>query len=355
MNQENAAEVLPTAEHQPEVVDAGISEQIDLPMADDDFLSEEESAALIQEHNDALDGVAPKPDVGPNEAEDSEAEAESDDSLDATLVVNDVQEQLEQVIEQGNDATHEPFDGYSSARDFMSNGASISGLVEKLSKPPVKNLQNQVEAAIDGQATQQMVDDRMPLNLGKAAMLTGAYGLAKLSKMLSGGAELIAEPIHAWQVKGAEKKLGEDIQSIDSRLDSFRSQGLLELDNGDLPLTERQEMARQFFAQPGNKAMLSELFDSVDGLRRKARHLIEKSIDRGDSPDEAANRALEPIKRFVDSNERFLESLKIGDETLLEKMDNVMNSLFEMLKQMFARMAQMLGVGANKSAEPRLG
>jgi hypothetical protein len=358
MSQENTAEVLPVAEHQQqEVVEASLSEQFDLPMSDDDFLSEEESAAIIQAHNDALDGVVAKPDEAQDETvvSDAEGNVESSESLDAAEVATDVQAQLDQAMEKGSDAAPEPFDGYSSAREFMSNGASISGLVEKLSKPPVKSLQNQVEAAMDSSAPQQMADDRMQLSLGKAAMLTGAYGLAKLSKMLSGGADLIAEPIHAWQMKGAEKKLGEAIQSMDSRLDSFRSQGLFELDNGDLPLSERQEMARQFFAQPGNKAMLNDLFDSVNGLRRQARQLIEKSIDRGESPDEAANRALEPIKRFADSNEKFLESLKMGDQTLLEKVDNVMNSLFEMLKQMFARMAQMLGVGANKSAEPRLG
>jgi len=351
MSNENTAEAMPEIQIN-EVVDQAPPGQIDL-LDDDEFLQPEESAALIQGHNDSLDGVSTKPeaDVEGGTEEDIDEAAEASESSE---VVADVQAQLEQAIEQAAEAEPEPFDGFASARDFMSNGASLSGLVEKLSKPPVKTLQDQVESAMTNQQ-QPMADERIQMSLGKAAVLTGAYGLAKLSKTLAGGAGFVADQVHTWQMKSAEKKLNETLFSMDSRLHDFRSQGLFELDNGELSLSERQEMARQFFAQPDNKAKLNELFDSVNGLRRQARTLIEKSIDRNESPDEAATRALEPIKRFAESNEKFLESLKMGDVTLLEKVDNVMNSLFEMLKQMFSRMAQALGVGAKKSAEPRLG
>ncbi|MDU4254469.1 hypothetical protein [Pseudomonas sp.] len=340
--------------------DPELGSQFELLGDDDEFMSTEESAALIKEHNDALNGVVEPASVPADSAvqeEVADAQAESPE-----LAADPASESLlEQAIGDGVDAEPDPFDGFKSARDFMTNGGSISGLVEKLNKPPVKAMHSPSELPLDAplhahsQAQAAGADPRVQMGLGQAALMTGAYGLSKLSKLLADGAGMLGEPLHAWQLKKAETKLSSSLSTLDSRLNSFRSLGLSELDNDSLSLSDRQEMARQFFAQPDQKAALNEVFSSVNELRRNARVVMEKSMDRGATAEEAAENALEPLRRFTDANEKFLESLKMGDETMLEKMDNVLNGLFEMLKQMVARITEMLGVGNKQSTEPRMG
>lgn len=329
-----------------------LEQQFDLLSADDEFLSEEESAALIQAHNDALDGgQKPTPDES-----DSAENADSAGAEDEPAEVDDADEiTSETSLDESAQRQPEPYGGHASAREFIANGASLDDFVSQLSKPPVKSLQARVEDALDKPAAAAGADDRVSMGLGKAALLTGGAGLMKLAQLISGGGGMISSGIHSWQLGKADKQLRDAVSGLGIQLDGFRAQGLSELDNGKLSLHERQEMASQFFAKPENKQQLLSMFDEVNTMKQRARGLIEKSIAKGESADAVLERVLEPIKHFTDANEKFLESLKMGNETLLEKLDDTMNSLFELLKQMFARLAQSLGIGGKQSSEPRLG
>lgn len=349
--------------------------------ADNDFLVSEDSAALIQAHNDKLNGrVEPTlSDSGDVADEDLKADPplgdegglESDIEHGEEADADEASEQLiEMALGAGTEDQPKPFDGFSNARDFMANGASLSGLVGKLSKPAAKVEANSgtpsatqasganaapSQAPEDQQQGGPQPEDRVQMSLGRAALLTGAIGLSKLTKVVASGGNIIGDKLHDWQIGSAENKVNQSINSLQSRFADLRGKGLSGLDNPSLSLLDRQEMARQFFAQPENKGALGEMADLINKMGRDARTVIERSMSKGETADDAANRALSPLRRFTEENEKLLESLKDGNETLLEKMDNVMNSLFEMLKQLFTRLAQSMGVGSKPSSGPSMG
>lgn len=327
-------------------------EQIQLFLDDDVLLTDEESEALIKAHNDALDGK-----VESEPGHDIEAVAELDDSGSELSEGDAITE---------NDVLNQPFFGFDNARSFVASGQTMSGIIEGLRKPPVKsvNPQEAVEQGIEGaerQSKAALEDDRINLGLGKAAMLMGGLGLMKLGDMIGSGSGLIGSGIGKLYNMRQERALGAAIGSLDASMEMLRGQGMGQLDDKGVSLADRQSLAKQFFSQPENKAQLDALFDQADKIKQQARLMIDRGIKNGDAPDVVMDRVLEPMRRFTEKNEPFLESIKLGNDTLLDKMDNAMNSLFEMIKQIFQKLAGNLGIGTSAGAgssaasTPRMG
>lgn len=340
-----------------------VEPQIHLSWSVDDFLTDEESEQAIKSHNDALDGPAGKGDEG-DEGDEGDLEVEN-------VIEQESEQALENDVEVQDDGptVDEPFLGFSSARSFMGSGQSFESALNGLRKPSMKaadplaaagQAMDQVEE-MNAQQRQQPnanADDRLQMNLGKAALMMGGMGLLKLGEMMGKGAGLmgkgagvIGNQISRYQMTRAEKEMSESLSVLSNSLDGLRSQGLGQLDDKGVSLAERQEMAKQFFAQPGNGKALEAMFDNVTKMKRQARILIEKGVNAGDSADAVMDRVLEPMRRLTEQNEPFLESLKMGGDTLLDKMDNAMNSLFEILKSMFQKLTNTLGLGSGAAAK----
>lgn len=309
----------PEAQEEPAIADDGV-------LPDDAFLSEEESAQRISEHNDALDGVS-APDKQPSETTAPEAEGlgGGDQDAEASLV-------------------NEPFLGFASARELLAKGRSLdTAFAAGLRKPPVGDSDQQD----DDQAQSNTVD----MNAATAALMLGGIGLMKLGKTMGKGIGSVGAGISLWKSHKAEKEMNESISLLSSGLDNLRHKGLVQLDDESLPVGERQNMAKQFFSHPGNEVLLEQLFADADRVKAKARVLMEKSIKNDSSADAVADRVLEPLRRLTEKNEHMMDSLKLGDETLLERMDNAMNGLFDSLKAMFKAIAGKLGFGGGNKPE----
>lgn len=338
---ESLAEVVQAAVHESPVSDKASQAVIDFESID--LFSDETSDALIKAHNDALDGKLDESTV-----ENAEVEAIAEDaSADDQEAVTDAQ----------NSLMSEPFFGFNNARSFMGSGQSMAGIVEGLRKPPIKEVPPQgaaAQALNDAGINQAGAkeDPRITLTLGRAALLMGGMGLAKLGGMIGGGGSLIGSGIGKLYNLQQDKVLRNSMDRMSSQIGALRNEGLGQLEDKGIPLDERQNIAKQFFAQPENKAQLEQLFEQANKVKKQARLMIEKGLKDGESPDSVMDRVLEPMRRFTEQNESFLESVKIGSETLLERMDGAMNSLFELLKQMVQRLAGALGMGGAAGAEP---
>lgn len=327
----------------------------ELMLVDDD-----ESEAQIKAHNDALDGKAASENSldGDEPTVEPEAEAGSQEQEGPS--------EAEVISEMLN----KPFLGFDNARSFMSNGQTMTGLVEKLRKPPMRNsavgeaLDKALDrAGSDSEQSRAGDEQKVSMGVGQAVLMMGGMGLLKLGSVIGKGGSFVGDQMsrlidtkHAQQLKAS-------IGGLDTQMDMLRGMGLGQLDDKGMTLAERQNLAKQYFSQPGNKKQLEQLFEQVDKMKQQARLMIEKGLKKGDAPDAVMDRVLEPMRRFTEQNESFLESLKMGNETLLEKMDGAMNSLFEMIKRTFQRLAGALGVGAgaengssaNATSAPRLG
>ncbi|MDV5863640.1 hypothetical protein QM298_22725 [Pseudomonas mendocina] len=118
-------------------------------------------------------------------------------------------------------------------------------------------------------------------------------------------------------------------------------------------------MAHQFFSNPENKRYLDSLSEHAYKLKKQAMLMMDKGIKKGDAPDAVVERVLEPIRKFTEKNEALLDSVKIGGETLLQKMDSMMNSIFSSLQKLFQRIAGALGFGGGEkgpaATAPKMG
>lgn len=336
----------------------------DLP-SEDEFLSEDDSDKIIRDHNAALDGKG------------ASSESATEDENTGQSESSDIQDGDEQSLKEGDEKEEEalasdPFLGFSSARDFMSSGRSFESVMSGLRKPkhfagersslgekPVE------QAGMVNESNTAYADtpQRVEMNAGRAALMLGGAGLLKLGSLLgkgvSSGANLafsgagkIGSGLNRWQVSKAEKELKGSLNSFSEGLNSLRAQGLGQLEDKGVSLDQRQEMAKQFFNRPGNEHLLEELFESAARMKAKARVLLEKSVNSDDSPDAVLDRVLEPMRRLTDQNEQLMASLKLGDETLLERMDNAMNSLFDLMKAMFQKLAETLGMDNSDKSAP---
>jgi hypothetical protein len=327
----------------------------------EELMEEDDGAfeAQIKAHNDALDGKKSQPESAANSSEDDlqdvpEADNEQQDGASESDVINDI--------------LGKPFLGFDNARSFMGNGQSMSGLIESLRKPPMRNAG--VAAAFDnamdkvgGEQNKLSEDQKISMGLGQAVLMMGGMGLLKLGSVIGKGGSFVGDQMGRLIETTQAKQLKASISGLDAQMDMLRGQGLGQLDDKGMTLAERQNLAKQYFSQPGNKQQLEQMFEQVDKLKQQARLMIEKGLKKGDSPDAVMDRVLEPVRRFTEQNEAFLESVKMGNETLLEKMDGAMNSLFEMLKRTFQRLASAMGGGsaaengpkANTNSAPRLG
>lgn len=336
-------------------LDGGVQLSLEDLMEQDDGAFE----AQIKAHNDALDGKKSQPESAVSSGEDDlqdgpEAVDEQADSASEAEVINDI--------------LGKPFLGFDNARSFMGNGQSMSGFVESLRKPPMRNagVAATIDNAMDKIGSEQNKsgeDQKVSMGLGQAVLMMGGMGLLKLGSVIGKGGNFVGDQMgrlieakHATQLKAS-------ISGLDSQMDMLRGQGLGQLDDKGMTLAERQNLAKQYFSQPGNKQQLEQMFEQVDKMKQQARLMIDKGLKKGDSPDAVMDRVLEPMRRFTEQNEAFLESVKIGNETLLDKVDGAMNSLFEMLKRTFQRLASAMGFGSeaengpktNANNAPRLG
>ncbi|MCF6783412.1 hypothetical protein [Stutzerimonas stutzeri] len=303
---------------------------LDDVLPDDAFLSEDESDQHIRSHNDALDGP---PSVGDELAQVDDAEAE-------------VRETSHESPEDGDHQANDPFLGFASARALIGDNQGLDKALSGLRKPP---------SGLDkDQGNVQSRMEPVEMNAAGAAMMLGAMGLLKIGKLaalagkgVGSGAGLIGKGLSNWQGNRAEKEMQSSLSVVAAGLDNLRHKGLGQLDDINLGVSERQEMAKQFFARPGNEVLLEQLFADANRLKHKARTLLEKSVKASDPVDAEAliSRVLEPIRQFTDKNEQMMESLKVGEETLLDRMDNAMNSLFSLLREMLQKLADSLGLG----------
>lgn len=305
----------------PDLQDDQVAESDDV-LPEDAFLSDDESEQHIKAHNDALDDSVASPSVA----------AESGEALE----------------EPGNDASQldTPFLGFSSARELMGKGGSLDMAMSGLRKPPV--LDNEPVA---DPAHRQTVE----MNAASAALMMGGAGLMKIGQLVGKGVGssvgAVGSGLSRWQIQKAEKEMNTSLSVLSAGLENLRHKGLGQLDDKGVGLAERQEMAKQFFASPGNGVLLEQLFADADRLKHKARVLLEKSVKDDSSADAVAEHVLEPLRRLTDKNEQMMESLKLGDETLLDRMDSAMNSLFSMLKNMLQKLADTLGLGKGEKPE----
>ncbi|MBA1280235.1 hypothetical protein [Stutzerimonas stutzeri] len=318
---------------------------------DDDFMSDEESEQTIKSHNDALDG-------GSNAGDACDTNGpEPDDEVDNSEAEADL---------QGVASVEDPFLEFASARDFMGSGKSFDSVLSELRKPAINDDPSLfAEQALERSSTSNVSEpqggasghERVDIGAGQAALMMGGIGLLKLGQLVGkgvgasaglvgNGAGYVGEQLSRWQVAKAEKDMRSSLTGLADGLGELRSQGLGRLDDKGVDLAERQEMAKQFFSRPGNERLLDDLFETANRLKRQAKVLFEKSAGAGETPDEVMGRVLEPMQRLIAQNEHMLESLKVGDESLLEKMDNAMNGLFDMIKAMFQKLTSSLGIGA---------
>ncbi|XLY90568.1 hypothetical protein ACK8QS_22370 (plasmid) [Ectopseudomonas mendocina] len=310
---------------------------------DDDLLSSDESEAMIAAHNAVLSG-------GKQEQDSS---AEESPELGDSVTEEDLLKQIE-----------EPYFGSDSARSFMAKGESMNSFMNGLQKPSMKEFpQDQFDRAMASSAAAQNnpqeAAPRFEMSLGKAALLMGGVGLAKLGKAIGEGGGAISSSLSNYIDARQNAQLDRTISGFDSELQGLRDAGLSGLDDSRIPLDERQEMAHQFFSNPENKRYLDSLSEHAYKLKKQAMLMMDKGIKKGDAPDAVVERVLEPIRKFTEKNEALLDSVKIGGETLLQKMDSMMNSIFSSLQKLFQRIAGALGFGGGEkgpaATAPKMG
>lgn len=319
--------------------------------------SDEDSDAQIKAHNDALDGKT-TPEIT-SDSDGHTAEPETDVEIPEPEGPSEA--------ELINELFSQKFLGYNNARALLGSGDTLAGRLDELRKPLMRNERERtaLDEAMDAapgadNENKQGQGEQVSMSAGAAALMMGSAGLAKLGSVIGTslglvgqGCGLVGQEIGRQIDSRHSKQLKSSIVGLDTQMDMLRSQGLGQLDDKGMTLAERQNLAKQYFSQPGNKQQLEQLFEQADRLKQQARLMIEKGLKKGDSPDAVMDRVLEPLRRFTEQNEPFLESLKMGNETLLEKMDGAMNSLFDIIKRTFQRLAGALGIGAGAEDSPK--
>lgn len=252
-----------------------------------------------------------------------------------------------------------PFGEASSARGFIERGHSMNGLVAKLSKPPRNSAGAEQESlhqpAVQDSHQGQAAQERGDISLGRAIGMMGAKGLLGLGAMLGAGGSVVNSAITEYSFNRTERDFGDVISDIRAQMSDFHASGLSMLESESMTPEARETLTKQFFANPENTLKLDALVKNLDRMEWLSRKLIGKGVDRGMDGDMLLRQAVDPINRIMKEHEKLLESMKVGDRSLLERMEGSINNLFSVLRDLLVRaMGAFQGSGARASG-PQMG
>ncbi|CAM5369173.1 hypothetical protein SSTU70S_05730 [Stutzerimonas stutzeri] len=275
----------------------------------------------IRALNDAIDSPGSEHSA---EAEEEAAEAPEDNSV-----------QTEDAPVQAATRPWLP----EEAKSFLDSGQSMSSLM-----PGAAHTHDHPHGPQHAQQVQ--------MSLGAATMMLGAKGVAGLGGMLANGGRSINSAVAEYQTKRSEQRLTEVLGQARKQIDELQTGGLAGLDDANLSPEERAQMASQFFSSADNAIKLESLVSKLDQAQLHASKILRKGVDAGMDGDVLLKKSIDPLRRFMDDNKSFLDAVKAGDETLMDRMSGAVTSLFNLLKDLLQSLAKMFR--GNQPAGPKL-
>jgi hypothetical protein len=262
-----------------------------------------------------------------------------------------------------------PFGHARSAQEFLDSKLSLNDLVQShlLGRPqsaPVQSqngpMQHHPQPQLQGSVVQgqaAVADDRMRTGLGPAAVMLGAKGLSGLSTMLGQGGRAITAAISDFSFTRGERDLAAVIGEAQTSLQDLRTGGLSALEGDSLDTAAKKEMLKQFLESPENKIKFDSLVGKLDRMVGISEKLIAKGVEKNMDGEAVMNRAIDPLHRFVKENEKLLKNLHVGDKSLHEKLEGVVTTLLETLRDLALQIASVFqsAPAESRASGPRMG
>ncbi|WP_313322575.1 hypothetical protein [Pseudomonas sp.] len=193
--------------------------------------------------------------------------------------------------------------------------------------------------------------------IGTALVMMGYKGLSGLGSMIGKGGNAISEAVNTYRFDRTEQQFHSSIAGLKGGLAAWKRDGLSAIEDPALSHEAKKKLAQDFFNEPGHKEQLDQMLMDINQVEKLSRKIAKQGLSAGMDEDWAVRHAVDPLKRLMESNKDLLESVDAAGVSLMDRMNNVVNSVLDAIKMIVERILSVVGLsqGNEKTASPRMG
>lgn len=326
----------PPAGDPDETADAALlSAEVEAPVRDDDESPDDELAASDEEIE-----LDPDDEFGPI----TDADVEELLSGTEALIAADAPDS------DGDEAAESPSDylGHANARSLLLAGGArglrpaVAALAEQSRVGEAESARHVAEQGYTSRAQQHTA----PTTAQLASL--GAYGLSKalgsaLNAMFGLPGKAAMKSCQSFMEARHFNEFEKHLREAKEVAKDWRKAGGDEL--GD-------EQARELLDSFDGQILQSRMAKAVREIELSSRRAAEVAMKNNGEAEIVLRRTAEEVARFADHNKRMLELMSDGKRSLMERLDQITNSLFSVVK---AAVMKLFGLDAPKPYQPRMG
>lgn len=186
---------------------------------------------------------------------------------------------------------------------------------------------------------------RVEVGLLQGMSLLGGAGLAALAHLIRNGGAAANSAVQQHRYNKITTEVNGHTQEIEDVVGRLNGNGLSAGLHG-LKGAHRDEFVQEFLEEPANRELFNKLLTSVGALSTTTSKAAVVGSGAGLSPEQIESDIQNRISDVRDRHKEVLEALKDqSGKSVADRLTGVINQLAELIKSIFRRATQALGMG----------
>ena len=186
---------------------------------------------------------------------------------------------------------------------------------------------------------------RVEVGLLQGMSLLGGAGLAALAHLVRNGGAAANSAVQQHRYNKITTEVNGHTQQIEDVVGRLNDNGLSAGLHG-LKDAHRDQFVEEFLEKPANRELFNKLLSSVGALSTSTSKAAVVGSGAGLSPEQIESDIQNRISDVRDRHKEVLEALKDqSGKSVADRLNGVINQLAELIKSIFRRATQALGVG----------